>query len=105
MPYVRLMKLSAISSKDLDALSVEQVSHIVFDIPPTEDRPAVKHAGHLKSCGKVDHFHYCCHIIKKPAAFLLILKSKDCSVELLHVFLLFISDHDLPAFPYGHLLH
>ena len=41
MPYVRLMKLSAVPSKDLDALSVEQVSHIVFDIPPTEDRPAV----------------------------------------------------------------
>ena len=35
------MKLSAVPSKDLDTLSVEQVSHIVFDIPPTEDRPAV----------------------------------------------------------------
>ena len=35
------MKLSQIDKADLDALSVEQVSHIVFDIPPTEDRPAV----------------------------------------------------------------
>lgn len=35
------MKLSTIPSKDLDALSVEQVSRIVFGIPPTEDRPAI----------------------------------------------------------------
>ena len=35
------MRLSQIDKADLDALSSEQMSRIVFDIPPPEDRPAI----------------------------------------------------------------
>lgn len=35
------MRISRIDKGDLDALSAEQMSRIVFDLPPPEDRPAI----------------------------------------------------------------